>query len=130
MTYGFLSRVREDIWASVDHLAFNLICLATIISEACHGCNVIFGYLKCISIVERFNGTQDIKVPFNQDGERDHKLSSALWGLYPRPFECLARCRYGDIDILLCSLMNRGNDFFGRRIDDLDGLAIVGIPCT
>jgi hypothetical protein len=126
MTYGFLSRVREDIWVSVYHRAFNLICPATIVSEACsHGCNVIFGYFKCLSIVKRFNGTQEIKVLFNQGGERDHQLSSLLGSHpFPGPFECLARCRYGDIDVLLCSLMNRCNYLFGRRIDDLDGLAI------
>jgi hypothetical protein len=44
----------------------------------------------------------------------------------PRAIECLARCRDGNVDIFLCRLVDRGDYFFGGRVNNLDGLAVDG----
>jgi hypothetical protein len=54
----------------INDLAFNFIGPAAIISQAvCHSRNIPFGYFKCLSIVERFDRTQDDTVSFDQAGE-------------------------------------------------------------
>lgn len=64
-------------------------------------------------------------VLFNQGREGDQELAPVFWGyLSPWPVECLPRRCYSNIDVLFRSLMNRGNYFFSRRVDDLECLAI------
>lgn len=125
-TYGLLSRVGEGIRVGVNHLAFNLVCPATIVSDTVgDSCNVTFGHFNCFSIVKRFNRTQEVVVLFNQCRESNQELAPVLWCyLSPRAFKRFARRCYSNIDILLRSLMNRGNYFLSRRVDDLERLAI------
>lgn len=60
-----------------------------------------------------------------QVGELDQQLSSVLWCLFPpRTVKCLACRSNGNVDIFLSGFVDRGNDLFGRGVDNLERLAI------
>lgn len=118
--------VGEGVWVCVDHLAFNLVGPTTIISnDTSDRSDISSRHCDGLSIVERFNGGQEILVLLNQVGQLDEVLASLLWcRLLPCALESLARRCYSNVDILLCGLVDGGDDFFCGRVDDLEGPAI------
>lgn len=125
-TYRFLSCVCEGIAICVDNLAFNLVGPTTIVSQAARDhAHINLGHTNGLAIVERLNSSQKVHILLNEIGEVDQHLAAVLGGLLPpRALECLSCRRYGDVDILLCGLVDGADHFFCRRVDGLKGLSV------
>jgi len=125
-TYGLWSCVGEGVWVGIYRLALDLIRPAAIVPQAASdGAHITLGHGKSLSIIKRLNSTQEVYVLLNQVGEVDQELASIFRGhLAPRALECLASRGDGNVDILLGGLVDGGDDLFGGRVDDLEGLAI------
>ena len=125
-TNGLLADVVEGVGGGVHGLALNLICPATVVSQAASAhADVDLGHGDGLAVVERLHGGEQVQVLLEKVGEVDEQLAAVLRGLLsPRTLEGLAGSCYGDVDILLGGLVDGGDDLLGGRVDDLEGLAV------
>jgi hypothetical protein len=116
----------ESIGVDVKGLARDLVGPASIESNAANDSpQVATSHGNGLAIVQGLNGREEIKVLLTEICQRVHELATALRssGL-PFSLKSLARSGYSDVDILLCSLRNRGDDLLGRRVNDLESLLV------
>ncbi len=81
-----------------------------------------------LAVVERFQRGQLIEIFFDQVGQLVHQ-APPFAGVHLPPgamIKCLPGRGYGQIDVGGVPLGNLGDDFFGRRVDGLEGLATLG----
>ena len=126
-TNWLLLDVVEGIWAGVGNLALNLVGPAAVVSQAAsRHADIDLGHVGGLAVIERFDGGEEIKVLLEQVGELDEELSTVLRGLLPPwALEGLAGGSYGNVDILLGSLVDGASDALVRWVDNLEGLAVL-----
>lgn len=126
-THGLFADVVECVGCCVNDLALDLVCPTTIVSQAAGagGDIDIPGHAERLAIVQSFNGGEEISILLEEFGKLEKKLSTVLGCLLPPwTIEGFTGSSNGDVDVLLRGLLNLANDFFGRRIDDIEGLAV------
>jgi hypothetical protein len=122
--------VVEGVGACVDDLALDLVCPTTVVPQAASSGRDIdaLGHAEGLAVIESLNSGEQVGVLLEKVGELHEKLSTVLRSLLPPwAFEGLARRGDGNVDILLGSLLDFTDDFFGRGVDDLEGLAVNGL---
>lgn len=102
--YWLFLGVVERVCGRIDDLALNLVCPATVISERTSASsNITLGHGDGLSIIQRLNSGQKVKVLLEQFGEL-YEVFATLFrsGLVsPIALERLSCGGDGDVDILL-----------------------------
>ena len=90
-----MEHVRRD----VDGLALDLVGPAAVVPQAASdGADVSPGHGDGLAIVERLDGSQQVRVPHDQVGELGQQDAALLrGGLLPGALEGLARGRDGEV---------------------------------
>lgn len=96
----------------INSLSLNLVGPSTVVSkDTSNHANVVLGQGDGLSVIERLNGGEGIKVLLDQLGELDEQLATVLWGnLGPWALERRAGGLYGTVDILLRGLGDGADD--------------------
>jgi hypothetical protein len=104
----------EHVRANIKRLALDLVGPASVVSNAAnHSPDVATGHRDGLAIVQRLNGSQQVKVLFRDIGQLDHQLAAVLRGRgAPDAIKCLSRGGHGEIDIFLRGLANAADDLF------------------
>ncbi|KAI6769769.1 hypothetical protein HG530_004398 [Fusarium avenaceum] len=80
-TYGLGSGVVEHLGGNVNSLALDLVGPTTVVSEAANnGANIATGVGDRLSVVERLNSSEEVKVLLSNIGKLQEKVASALRG--------------------------------------------------
>jgi hypothetical protein len=124
--HRFFSDIVEGVRSSINHLALNLVCPASIISEAADASsNIAHGHGDGLAIIQRLNGSQCLGLPLKEIRELVQVLATIAWrNRAPFSFKCGASGLDGNVDILFGGFVNMGDDRLVRRIDDLESLAV------
>ena len=125
-TNGLALDVVEGIGGGVHDLALDLVCPAAVVSQAAGAhADVDLGHVDGLAVVEGLNRGEELDVLLEEICERDKVLATVLWSLLPPwALECLAGCRYGNVDVLLCGLVDLASHALVRWVDDIELLAL------
>lgn len=81
VAYGLGSGVVEHLGGNVNSLALDLVGPTTVVSEAANnGANIATGVGDRLSVVERLNSSEEVKVLLSNIGKLQEKVASALRG--------------------------------------------------
>ena len=127
-TNGLLLDVVESVGGGVNDLALDLVCPATVVPQAANThADVDLGHGDGLAVVERLDGSEQVKVLLEQVGELHEKSATVLRGFFPpRALEGLACGGDSNVYILLRGLLDRGDDALVARVDDIEGPALCG----
>lgn len=105
----------EHVRVDIVRLALNLVCPTSIVSDAAnHSANVTLGHCDGLAVVERLDSRQQICILLQEIGElQQHTASLIRSCLFPGAVESLAGGCHGNIDILLCGLVDLSDDLLG-----------------
>ena len=126
-TDRLLPDVVKGLCSSVDDLALDLVGPAGVVSEAANDVrDVGGGHCDGLAVVEGLDGGKGVYLALAQVGEFVEENTTTLWGgvLPLAVLEGFTCGGDGNIDILLRGLVDGANDLLGRRVDDLEGLAV------
>jgi hypothetical protein len=116
----------EHVWVDIDRLALDLVGPAAVVPDAANdGADVAAGHGDGLAVVERLDGGQEVRVLLAQIGELRQQDAARLGrGAAPRPLKGLPGGGHGNVDILLGGLVDRAEDLFCGRVDDLERLLL------
>lgn len=116
----------EHVGGDIDGLALDLIGPTTIVAEAANnGTDVAAGVGDGLAVVERLNSGEELEVLLGEVGELEEEVTSLLGGgLPPLALEGLASGGDGQVDILLGTLADGGDDLLGGGVDNLELLLV------
>ena len=126
-TDWLLPDVVKGIRCSIDYFTLNLVGPATVVPQTANGAGQVTlpGHGEGLAVVESLDSGEEVGVLLEQVGKLDEKLSSVLWCfLPPGTVESLASSSNCNVDIFLCSLMDRADDLLSGGVDDLKRFAI------
>lgn len=125
-TYGLGSGVVEHVGLDIDGLSLDLVGPAGIVSESANdGGNIATGVVDGLSVVERLNSGEDLLVLVADIGELLEEDTTVVGGDgLPLSVKGLAGGGDGEIDVLLGTLADGGDDLLGGGVDDLDLLLV------
>ena len=126
-TNRFLLGVVESLRVRLNNFAVNLVCPAAVISEASSAhTDIDLGHAERFAIVQRFNGSKEVEILFEQVCELHEISSSLLCGdVPPGCLEGLTGDRDSVIDIFFCGFVDLTDWFLGGGVDGLESLAIL-----
>jgi hypothetical protein len=129
LTYRLFLDVVESVGRRINDLAFDFVCPSTVVSQdAGAGCDVTLGHGNGLAIVERLNGSEDLGIALEEVCELVKSLSPvARCLLSPFALKSFACGGNGDVDVLLCGLVDRGDYGLVGGVDDLEGLALYAL---
>lgn len=124
--YRLRPGVVEHVGVNIVGLALNLVCPTTIVPYAANdGTDITTGHVDGLAIVERLDSSQQVCVLLEQIGQLQQQASPLGGGsLLPRALECLAGGSYGQVDILLVTLVNLGDNLLGGGVDNVELLLV------
>lgn len=116
----------EHIRGYINGLALNLVRPPTVITEGRNdGTNITSGQHGGLAVIQRFNGSKQIKVLLDEVGKLDqHNASVTRGDLAPCSLESFPSGGDSEIDILLCGLADGGDNLLGGGIDGLELLFV------
>lgn len=117
----------EHLGVDVNRLSVNLVGPAGVVADALDdGTDVAAGHGDGLAVVERLDGGNEVGVLLNNVGElHKHDGTAVRRDLGPLALKGLAGGLDGNVDILLGTLADRGDDLLGGGVDDLE-LLLVG----
>jgi hypothetical protein len=122
LTYRLLAGVVEHVGGNVQRLALDLVGPATVVADASNdGANVAPGHGDGLAIVQRLDGGEELGVLLGKISELEDQAGSvARGGGSPCCVEGLAGGGHGQIDVLLGTFADGGDDLLGGGVDDLE----------
>jgi hypothetical protein len=126
VTYGLGSGVVEHLGSNINGLALDLVGPTTVVSEAANNStDIATGVGDGLSVVERLNSGEEVEVLLSEVGELEEEVASGLGsGLPPLALESLAGSGDSQVDILLGTLADGGDDLLGGGVDNLELLLV------
>jgi hypothetical protein len=111
----------EHLGSNINGLALDLVGPTTIVSEAANnGTNIATGVGDGLSVVERLDSGEKVEVLLSEVGKLKEEVASSLGsGLLPLAIESLAGSSDSQVDILLGTLADGGDDLLGGGVDNL-----------
>lgn len=125
-TYRLGSGVVEHLGSNIDRLALDLVGPTTVVSEAANnGANIATGVGNRLSVVERLNSGEEVEVLLGEVGKLKEEVASDLRRSGPPlALESLAGSGDSQVDILLGTLADGGDDLLGGGVDNLELLLV------
>jgi hypothetical protein len=122
MTYRLGSGVVEHIGSNINCLALDLVGPTTVVSEAANnGTDIATGVGDGLSVVERLNSGEEVEVLLGEVGKLEEEVASGLGSsLPPLAVEGLAGSSDSQVDILLGTLTDGGDDLLSGGVDNLE----------
>jgi hypothetical protein len=116
----------EHVGLDINGLSLDLVGPAGIVSESANdGGNIATGVADGLSVVERLNSGEDLLVLVADFGELLEEDTTLVGGgELPLSVESLAGSGDGEIDVLLGTLADGGDDLLGGGVDDLELLLV------
>lgn len=125
-TYRLVLGVDHVVGVNVNSLAVNLVGPATIVSDACADkLEFSSGQGDGLAVVVTLNGSELLGISVNQVGKLQQHATTVDGGsLPPCCVESLASSDNSDVDVLLGSFADRGDDLLSRGVDNLELLLV------
>jgi len=122
MTYRLGSGVVEHLGSNINGLSLDLVGPTTVVSEAANdGTDITTGVGDGLSVVERLNSGEKVEVLLSEIGELEEEVASDLGRSgSPLALESLAGSGDSQVDILLGTLADGGDDLLGGGVDNLE----------
>jgi len=116
----------EHVGLDINGLSLDLVGPAGIVSESANdGGNIATGVADGLSVVERLDGGEGLLVLVAEIGELLEEDTTLVGGgELPGTVEGLAGGGDGEIDVLLGTLADGGDDLLGGGVDDLELLLV------
>lgn len=116
----------EHVRGNINGLSLDLVGPATIVSQAANnGADITTGVGDGLSVVERLNSGKEIEVLLSKVGKLEKVVASSLrCGVPPFTVESLAGSSNSQVDILLSTFTDGGDDLLGGGVDDLELLLV------
>jgi hypothetical protein len=116
------SGVVEHIGSNINCLALDLVGPTTVVSEAANnGTDIATGVGDGLSVVERLNSGEEVEVLLGEVGKLEEEVASGLGSsLPPLAVEGLAGSSDSQVDILLGTLTDGGDDLLSGGVDNLE----------
>jgi hypothetical protein len=127
ITYGLLADVVECVGGGVNDLTLDLVGPTSIVPQATSGSRYIdvLGHAEGLAVVQSLNWGEEVGILLEEIRKLDQKPSAVLGCLLsPWAVEGFAGSSYGNVDILLGSLLNSADDLLGGGVDDVKCLAV------
>lgn len=126
VTYRLVASVVEHVGGNVESLSLNLVGPATVVADASNNsADITSGHGDGLAVVQRLDSGEKVEVLLGEIGELEHQAATlAGSNLSPCCVESLAGSGNGQIDILLGTFADRGDDLLGGGVDDLELLLV------
>lgn len=125
-TDGLVAGVGESLGVGVDSLTVDLVGPATVVAQAAGGVgNINLGHGDGLTVVESLDGGKGLHITLEQIGQLSEHTATVRGGhTVPGTLEGSASGLDGDVDILLGSLVDGGDNLLIGRVEGLEGLTI------
>lgn len=126
-SYRLLAGVVHHAGVDIDGLALDLVGPSTVVADAANdGANITAGHVDGLAVVERLDSSEKLGVLLSDVGKLEHQVGTGVWCGVDAPcgVESLASSGDCEIDILLGTLADLGDDLLGGGVNDVELLLV------